>query len=122
MNPSITLSVIIVNYNVREFLEQAIKSVADALVGISHELWVVDNASTDGSVESIRRQFPQVRLIANRKNVGFAGANNQALAQCTGQTICLLNPDTIFLNPFLRPGILPPENIVQLFDSFPVFA
>jgi len=95
MNPSITLSVIIVNYNVREFLEQAIKSVADALVGISHELWVVDNASTDGSVESIRRQFPQVRLIANRKNVGFAGANNQALAQCTGQTICLLNPDTI---------------------------
>jgi O-antigen biosynthesis protein len=95
MKQPITLSIIIVNYNVREFLEQALNSLQAALVGLTHEIWVVDNASTDGSVEWLASHFPQVRLIANSGNVGFARANNQALAQCNGRFICLLNPDTI---------------------------
>ena len=95
MKPPITLSIVIVNYNVREFLEQALSSLQAALAGLSHEVWVVDNASTDGSVEWLRSHYPQVRLIANTVNVGFARANNQALAACQGQFICLLNPDTI---------------------------
>nr|HPI73756.1 glycosyltransferase family 2 protein [bacterium] len=95
MSESIILSVVIVNYNVREFLEQAIKSTLSALSGLRHEIWVVDNASTDGSVDFMRAMFPQVHLLVNRSNVGFAKANNQALAQCRGDFICLLNPDTI---------------------------
>ncbi len=92
---SVTFSIVIVNYNVREFLDQALKSVVSALQGQSYEIWVVDNASSDGSVDFVQTQFPQVHLLANRVNVGFARANNQALAQCRGRYICLLNPDTI---------------------------
>jgi O-antigen biosynthesis protein len=95
MKESITFSIVIVNYNVREFLDQACKSVISALRGHSYEIWVVDNASSDGSVDFIQSHFPQVRLLVNRTNVGFAQANNQALAQCQGRYICLLNPDTI---------------------------
>ncbi|MDZ7371314.1 MAG: glycosyltransferase [candidate division KSB1 bacterium] len=90
-----TLSIVIVNYNVREFLEQALVSVQKAVRHIDCEIWVVDNASSDGSAAFIRRKFPDVKLIANEQNLGFARANNQALQQATGKYICLLNPDTI---------------------------
>ncbi|RPH95899.1 MAG: glycosyltransferase [Calditrichaeota bacterium] len=90
-----TLSIIIVNYNVREFLEQAILSIQQALRTFTHEIWVVDNASTDGSAAFIRKKFPHVRLFENSENAGFARANNQAIAQATGDVICLINPDTI---------------------------
>jgi len=89
------LSVIIVSYNVKYFLRQCLQSVMRALEGIDGEVWVVDNASIDGSVEMVREEFPSVHLIANEVNLGFARANNQAIRQAQGRYILLLNPDTI---------------------------
>jgi len=89
------ISVIIVNYNVREFLRQSLLSLRKALQNLAAEIFVVDNASNDGSVEMVRQEFPEVELIANRDNVGFAAANNQALRQAHGRFVVLLNPDTI---------------------------
>jgi GT2 family glycosyltransferase len=89
------LSVIIVNYNVRAFLENALISVRKAIAGIPGELFVVDNASDDGSVEMLRQKFPDVKLIVNPTNRGFAAANNQALRESGGKYVLFLNPDTI---------------------------
>ncbi len=89
------LSVIIVNYNVKYFLEQALLSVFRASEGLSVEVFVVDNNSKDGSVEMVRERFPSVQLIANQQNTGFAVANNQAYHQAKGKYILLLNPDTV---------------------------
>ncbi len=89
------VSIIIVNYNVKYFLEQCLVSIAKAMDGLNVEVIVVDNASSDGSVESIQHQFPWVRLIANSENVGFARANNQGIAKATGEFVLLLNPDTV---------------------------
>ena len=94
-NYSVRLSVIIVNYNVRHFLEQALLSVRKALQGIDGEVWVVDNNSVDDSVDMVREKFPEVRLIANRHNPGFAIANNQAIRESAGEYVLLLNPDTL---------------------------
>ena len=91
----ITLSIVIVNYNVCCFLEQCLLSVCDAVEGISHEIFVVDNASTDGSEAYISARFPQVKYIYNTENVGFSRANNQAIAQSSGRYVLLLNPDTV---------------------------
>ncbi len=89
------LSVIIVNYNVKYFLEQCLSSVFQALKGIESEVFVVDNDSVDGSVEMVREKFPLVKVIANRENVGFSKANNQAIRKAGGEYILLLNPDTV---------------------------
>ncbi len=89
------LSIVIVNYNVKYFLQQCLASVYAALEGINAEVWVVDNNSVDGSVAMVREQFPQVRLIANNDNPGFSVANNQALRQAAGDYLLLLNPDTL---------------------------
>ncbi len=89
------LSVIIVNYNVRDFLENALTSVRQAVKGIEAEVIVVDNASDDGSVEMVGKKFPEVRTIANDTNLGFAAANNIALRVSSGRYILLLNPDTV---------------------------
>ncbi|MBC7777314.1 MAG: glycosyltransferase, partial [Phycisphaerae bacterium] len=89
------LSVVIVNYNVRHFLEQALGSVRRALQGIEGEVWVVDNNSADDSVRMVRERFPEVKLIGNTDNPGFAVANNQAIRQSTGEYVLLLNPDTL---------------------------
>ncbi len=89
------LSVVIVNYNVSAFLEQALGSVRRAMAGISGEVWVVDNNSTDDSVPMVQSKFPEVPLIANRQNPGFAVANNQAIRQSRGEYVLLLNPDTL---------------------------
>ena len=91
----ITLSIVIVNYNVCGFLEQCLLSLADAVKEIPHEIFVVDNASTDGSDTYIPRRFPQVKYIYNAGNVGFARANNQAMALSSGRYVLLLNPDTV---------------------------
>lgn len=90
-----TLSVIIVNYNVRYFLDQCLQSVWVAAEGIDTEVWVVDNNSVDGSVAMVKNKYPSVHLIANRDNPGFAKANNQALRLATGHYLLLLNPDTV---------------------------
>ncbi len=89
------LSVIIVNYNVRHFLEQALLSVRRAMRGIEGEVWVVDNNSVDDSARMVQEKFPEVRLIANKTNPGFAVANNQAIRQSSGDYVLLLNPDTL---------------------------
>ena len=95
------LSVIIVNYNVKYFLKQCLASVygSDRRLADGSELeldvWVVDNDSVDGSVEMVRRDYPQVHVIDNHENMGFARANNMALAKSTGDCMLLLNPDTV---------------------------
>lgn len=89
------LSVIIVNYNVCYFLEQALLSVRKACRQIDAEIFVVDNNSVDRSVEMVKTKFPEVKLICNSTNVGFSKANNQAIRQAKGEYILLLNPDTV---------------------------
>ncbi|MFZ5431079.1 MAG: glycosyltransferase family 2 protein [Bacteroidota bacterium] len=89
------LSVIIVNYNVRHFLEQCLHSVFKSIGEINAEVFVVDNNSVDGSCHIIREKFPQARLIENKKNTGFSVANNQAIRVASGQYVLLLNPDTV---------------------------
>lgn len=95
------LSVVIVNYNVKYFLEQALHSVMRAGqhlevgTGESWEVWVVDNNSVDGSMEMVREKFPQVKCIENKENLGFSKANNQAMRQAQGEYVLLLNPDTV---------------------------
>ncbi len=89
------LSVIIVNYNVKYFLEQCLHSVRKASAGVSCEVFVVDNNSVDGSVQMVREKFPEVHLIANHDNVGFSKANNQAIRKSSGEYVLLLNPDTV---------------------------
>jgi len=107
------LSVIIVNYNVKYFLEQCLYSVEKALQELARqaagpiplaatEVFVVDNHSSDGSIDYLRPMFPRVRFIANKDNLGFARANNQALAGAGGQNILFLNPDTILPEDFFR--------------------
>ncbi|MCB8995460.1 MAG: glycosyltransferase [Bacteroidales bacterium] len=89
------LSVVIVNYNVRYFLEQCLHAVANASRNIESEVFVVDNNSVDGSCAMIREKFPWVKLIENKTNEGFSKANNQALRQAKGKYCLLLNPDTV---------------------------
>ncbi len=89
------LSVIIVNYNVRAYLEQCLRTVFTALEGLEGDVFVVDNQSTDGSVEMVREKFPLVKLIANADNVGFSRANNQAIRASDADYVVLLNPDTV---------------------------
>ena len=89
------LSIIIVNYNVKEFLQNLLHSIEKASLNISHEIIIVDNASDDGSVELISEKFPSVKLIANTENLGFGKANNLALEIASGKYLLLINPDTI---------------------------
>lgn len=89
------LSVIIVNYNVKYFLEQCLLSVRKASAGLNVEVFVVDNNSVDSSVEMVKEKFPEVKLIGNRENLGFSKANNQAIRNARGEYILLLNPDTV---------------------------
>ncbi|TGE16823.1 glycosyltransferase [Hymenobacter elongatus] len=91
------LSVVIVNYNVCYFLEQALLSVRRAVekLGAPAEVFVVDNNSVDGSVAMVRARFPEVILIENKDNPGFSKANNQAMRRAQGQYVLLLNPDTV---------------------------
>jgi O-antigen biosynthesis protein len=91
------LSVIIVNYNVRHFLEQALLSVRKASVGLDVETWVVDNNSVDDSVAMVQEKFPEVHLIVNRDNVGFSKANNQAIRASTSEYVLLLSNKIPFI-------------------------
>lgn len=89
------LSVIIVNYQVKYFLELCLHSAEKALRGLDAEVIVVDNHSADDSLAYLRPRFPRVQFLANEENLGFARANNQALKQARGEVILFLNPDTI---------------------------
>jgi GT2 family glycosyltransferase len=89
----IELSIVIVNWNTCVLLEQCLGAVYQTVAGLPFEVLVVDNASQDGSLDMIREQYSQVRMIQNENNVGFARANNQAIRECRGQYILLLNSD-----------------------------
>ena len=99
------LSIIIVNYNVRAYLEQCLQSVQKALNGIDGEVFVVDNRSEDDSVAVLRTDYPWVRLIENQENVGFARANNLAIRQSDAEYVLLLNPDTVVDEDTLRQSL-----------------
>ena len=106
------LSVVIVNYNVKYFLEQCLYSVRRASEGLQTEVFVVDNNSVDGSVKMVREKFPEVILIDNKDNTGFSKANNQAIKLSKGEYVLLLNPDTVVEDDtFTR--------IVSFMDSHP---
>lgn len=89
------LSVIILNYNVRFFLEQCVFSVQKALEGIDGEIIVIDNNSSDDSCLMMKQLFPNIRLIENKENLGFPKGNNIGVAEAKGEYICILNPDTV---------------------------
>lgn len=90
-----TLSIIIVSYNVKHLLENCLHSVSKAIEGIEAEVIVIDNASSDNSIGYLQPLFPAFRFIPNFANEGFARANNKALAISTGKFVLFLNPDTI---------------------------
>ncbi len=106
------VSVIIVSWNTRALTHACLASLPDAAGTLSWDAWVIDNASTDDSVEATRREFPHVRLIANTANVGFAAANNQGIRASSGRYVLLLNSDTV-----MDPGSL--QRLVQFADSRP---
>jgi GT2 family glycosyltransferase len=89
------LSIIILNYNVRYFLEQCILSAQEAITAIEAEIIVVDNNSSDESVLMMQEKFPEVTLIQNKENFGFPKGNNIGFRQAKGNYICILNPDTV---------------------------
>ncbi len=107
------LSIIIVNYNVKEFLQNLLHSIFKSAQGISYEIIIVDNASDDGSVEFIKEKFfpkQEIKLIVNSINAGFGKANNQGLSTAKGKYILLLNPDTL-----LREDTL--QKMINFFES-----
>ncbi len=98
VNHQVELSILIVNWNVKNYLCDCINSIYEKTRDISFEIIVVDNASTDGSVEMLRNEFRGVRIIESLENLGFGRANNKALPKAKGKYIGLLNPDTILKN------------------------
>ena len=106
------LSVILVSYNTREHLRRCLESLVETVEVRPLEIFVVDNASGDGSPEMVRERFPGVRLIANRKNLGFARANNQGIRASTGRAVLLLNTDTV-----VRPTAI--ETMLDFLDETP---
>jgi len=92
------VSIVIVNWNTREILRDCLRSVYENAGPVDLHVIVVDNASTDGSVEMVKSEFEKVQLIANSENRGFAAANNQGMAVATGRYVLLLNSDTVVLD------------------------
>ncbi len=106
------LSIIIVNWNTKEFLLSCVRSVFENEQRISWEVIVVDNGSQDGSGSEVKKAFPLVHLIQNEKNVGFAGAVNQGLQKASGRYVLLLNPDTQVKNGAI-------ERLMSFMDAHP---
>jgi GT2 family glycosyltransferase len=107
------IAVIVVNWNAREDLRACLRSLeAEPPSSVSHSVWVVDNASTDGSADMVQAEFPDVHLFANSENVGFSRANNQAIAQSDSRYVFLLNSDAT-----IHPGAL--ETLVRWADENP---
>lgn len=106
------LSVSIVNWNTKDILRNCLKSIYESTHRISYEIFVVDNASSDGSPEMVEKEFPRVKLIKNKQNLGFAKANNQAIKLSDGRYILLLNSDTIVLDGAL-------DKMVEFMEDHP---
>jgi len=111
-NTHMDISIVIVNYNVKDFLYQCLKSIERGSAHLSVEIYVVDNNSTDGSMELLPKQFPHVNFIALDENIGFGKANNLAIHKATGKYILLLNPDTVLSEHTL-------ERMVSFMESDP---
>lgn len=112
MSETLDVSIAVVNWNTRDLLAQCLDSIEQHLQRGAYEVWVVDNASEDGSSAMVRERFPWVQLIENQENVGFARANNQVLCRGAGRYLLLLNPDTLLL-----PGSL--AAMVTFLDAHP---
>jgi len=110
--PPLDISVVIVGWNAEHYLELCLESLAKAPPRRSMEVFVVDNASTDGSVEMIESKFPWVKLIKSDENLGFAKGNDVAIRQCQGRYIALVNPDVIVF-----PGCL--DALANFLDENP---
>jgi len=108
----IDLSIIIVNWNVKELLRACIHSIPQAISGHSHEIIVIDSASTDGSADMVRTEFPTITLVASTKNLGYAKGNNLGTMLANGRYLLLLNPDTI-----LKPAAL--TTMIKYLDEYP---
>lgn len=106
------LSIVIVNYNVKYFVEQCLIAVEKAVKNISAEVVVVDNASSDNSVEYLQKKFNWVKFIASKENLGFSKGNNIGIAEAKGQYILLLNPDTVVAEDTF-------EKAIAFMDSHP---
>ncbi len=104
------LSIAIVSWNTRDVLDQCLKSIVEVTRVIDYEVIMVDNASSDGSAQMVREKYPQVKLIENAENHGFARASNQAYAVSTGRHFLLLNPDTVVLDNA-------PSKLVEFLDK-----
>jgi GT2 family glycosyltransferase len=109
------LSAIIVSYNTRAMTLECLRALEADLAGIPSEIWVVDNASSDGSAEAIRRELPGVKVVESKVNAGFGAANNVAMRQATGRYFLLLNSDA-----FPRPGAIP--TLIEYLESHPCAA
>jgi len=92
------ISIIVVSFNTKNLLLDCLASIFKTIKGISFEVWVVDNNSTDGTVEATRERYPTIKIIKNTENLGFATANNQAFRQMNGDYALLLNTDTVLTN------------------------
>lgn len=132
----IEVSFIIVNWNAEDFLEKCLASIYQQVRGLSFEVIVVDNASTDGSPEMVRENFPEVRLICSSTNLGFARGNNLGIRESRGRYLCLVNSDVEILKDcvqtmvaylnrhaeigMLGPRVLNPDGTLQnSYRSFP---
>ncbi len=108
----IVVSTVIVNWNTKRLLQECLASVYETAGALDLEVILVDNASSDGSVDMVRKLYPQVRLVQNSENVGFARANNQAISLCRGHYVLLLNSDTL-----VQPGAL--QKLLQFMEAHP---
>ncbi|MCI5225189.1 MAG: glycosyltransferase family 2 protein [Candidatus Electrothrix sp. AX2] len=111
-----SFSVIIVSYNTQKFTLECLRSVYEQTQDITYEILVVDNASSDGSAEAIESEFPDIRLIKSKENLGFAAANNLAAEKAKGDYILLLNPDTVIIDSAVQKiynfALANPENLI----------
>jgi len=113
VDTGVDLSIVIVNWNTQELLDQCLQSLENTVQTVDYRVWVVDNGSVDGSVAMVQSRYPSVHVIANSENVGFVRANNQALAHCVGRYVLLLNSDTQAL-----PGSI--DESVRFMDGRPL--
>jgi GT2 family glycosyltransferase len=112
-DPKYKLSIVTANTNERHFTLPMLESVYQTVKkAVPFEIWIIDNASQDGSVEAIRERFPAVNLICNTRNAGFTEANNQGIRECRGEYILCLNPDTICLEGAI-------DRLVEYLDQHP---
>lgn len=111
----IDISAVIVNYNTQDLLERCLRSIEEKVKGISNEIIIIDNASTDQSAEMVRSKFPQVTLVCNERNLFVTPATNQGIKMSRGRYVLIVNPDVVFLNGSL-------ESMYEYLETYPEVA